>query len=214
MQVEPHLKRAIAFVDGQNLYHAAKEAFGYTYPNYDILKLSQSVCQAKGWDLVQARFYTGIPDVADDPHWHIFWTGKLRSMSWQKVHIFSRRLRYRNHRVKMPDGTEHTFMAAEEKGIDVRMAIDIIRMAHHGEYDVAVIFSQDQDLSEVADEVRVMAAEQNRWIKVASAFPFSSVSHNSRGINKTDWIKIDRAMYDACLDSHNYRQTSPPPSRQ
>ena len=32
---EPAIKRAIAFVDGQNLFYAAKEAFGYTYPNYD-----------------------------------------------------------------------------------------------------------------------------------------------------------------------------------
>ena len=32
---EPAIKRAIAFVDGQNLFYAAKEAFGYSYPNYD-----------------------------------------------------------------------------------------------------------------------------------------------------------------------------------
>jgi hypothetical protein len=33
---EPTLKRAWAFFDGQNLYHAAKEAFGYRLPNYDV----------------------------------------------------------------------------------------------------------------------------------------------------------------------------------
>lgn len=32
--VEPQVKRTIAFFDGQNLFHAAKEAFGYPYPNY------------------------------------------------------------------------------------------------------------------------------------------------------------------------------------
>jgi hypothetical protein len=26
-----------------------------------------------------------------------------------------------------------------------------------------------------------------------------------RGINGTDWIKIDRATYDACLDARDYR---------
>ena len=53
-------------------------------------------------------------------------------------------------------------MAAEEKGVDVRIAIDVIRMAHHQEYDVALIFSQDQDLSEVADEVKSISRQQSR----------------------------------------------------
>jgi hypothetical protein len=33
---EPPVKRAFVFIDGQNLFHAAKEAFGYSYPNYDV----------------------------------------------------------------------------------------------------------------------------------------------------------------------------------
>ena len=33
MSGEPLIKRAVAFLDGQNLFHAASEAFGYTYPN-------------------------------------------------------------------------------------------------------------------------------------------------------------------------------------
>ncbi len=121
------------------------------------------------------------------------------------VHVFSRSLRYRNRRVRLPDSTQHTFTSGEEKGIDVRIAIDVIRLAHSREYDVAVIFSQDQDLSEVADEVRVIAKEQNRWIKVASAFPVSPVVTRARGINKTDWIRIDRTTYDTCIDSRDYR---------
>jgi hypothetical protein len=46
---------------------------------------------------------------------------------------------------------------------------------------------------------------QNRWIKVASAFPSSPTSINRRGIERTDWIRIDRATYDACLDRRDYR---------
>jgi len=33
-------KRTVAFVDAQNLFPAAREAFGYTYPNYDVRALS------------------------------------------------------------------------------------------------------------------------------------------------------------------------------
>ena len=122
MPAEPLVKRAVAFIDGQNLYHAARESFGYTYPNFDV-----------------------------------------------------------------------------------RIAIDVIRMAHHKDYDVALIFSQDQDLLEVAKEIRTISQEQDRWIKVACAFPLSPTTLNRRGIDRTDWIQIDRAIYDACLDKRDYR---------
>jgi uncharacterized LabA/DUF88 family protein len=41
-------------------------------------------------------------------------------------------------------------LTGEEKGIDVRIALDVIAEAHRRAYDVALILSQDQDLSEVA----------------------------------------------------------------
>lgn len=205
MPSEPAEKRAVAFIDGQNLYHGAREAFGYTYPNFDVKALAEQVCALQGWLLTQVRFYTGVPDATDNPEWHRFWSAKLLAMSRQGVTTFSRSLRYRNRQVRLPSGIVHAFLAGEEKGIDVRIALDVIRLAHRGEYDVAVIFSQDQDLSEVAAEVRVISTEQKRWIKIASAFPFSPASRNRRGIEKTDWIKIDRTMYDACIDPHDYR---------
>jgi uncharacterized LabA/DUF88 family protein len=211
MPAEPLIKRTVAFIDGQNLYHSARESFGYTYPNYDVVGLSRITCQEKAWELTQVRFYTGVPDQIDDPFWNHFWAAKLRAMSWQRIHIYSRSLRCRNRIVKLPDGTEHTFLSGEEKGIDVRIAIDVIRMAHHNEYDVALIFSQDQDLSEVAKEIRTIAHEKDRWIKVACAFPLSPTTRNRRGINSTDWIPIDRATYEACLDPRDYRPKGAPP---
>ena len=205
MPKEPRAKRAIAFVDGQNLYFAAREAFGYSHPNYDVLALATAVCRTHRWRPVQTRFYTGIPDATDNALWHKFWSAKLAVMGRQGVHLFSRALRYRNRRVKLPDGTEHAFIVGEEKGVDVRIALDVIRLAHRREYDVAVIFSQDQDLSEVAEEIRTIAQEQDRWIKVVSAFPCSPTSRNRRGIEKADWVRIDRVVYDACLDRRDYR---------
>lgn len=58
--------RAIAFVDGQNLFHAARVAFGHSYPNYDVKELAETVSRRMGWSLVQVRFYTGVPDASDN----------------------------------------------------------------------------------------------------------------------------------------------------
>jgi hypothetical protein len=120
---EPPVKRVVAFFDGQNLFHGARDAFGYRYPNFDPLKLAQHACGAKGWTLAEARFYTGVPDAVDNPFWHHFWASKLAQMG---------------------------------------------------------------------------------------AFPSSPTSRNTRGINGSDWIRIDRAAYDACLDSRDYRPKGKP----
>ena len=202
---EPIIKRTIVFIDGQNLYRSAKETFGYFYPNYEVKLLSEKICASQGWQINEIRFYTGVPDLRDDAFWHNFWNKKLVSMGQKGVTIFSRALRYRNQTVKLPDGSNYTFLVGQEKGIDVRIALDIIRLAHEQVFDVCLVFSQDQDLSEVADEVRRISVEQNRWIKIASVFPISPTSKNKRGINKTDWITIDRQIYDSCIDSNDYR---------
>lgn len=205
MRLEPTVKRTVAFFDGQNLYCQAKEAFGYSYPNYSPLALAAQVCRRSGFNLHEIRFYTGIPAHNKDPFWNKFWSAKLLALSHAGIKVFSRPLRYRERAIQLGDGIEYSTVVPEEKGIDVRIAIDVMRAVRKDLLDVALIFSQDQDFSEVADEVRAVAREQDRWIKIASAFPISPNVRNKRGINKTDWIPIDRTLYDACIDKRDYR---------
>lgn len=210
MPAEPTVKRVVAFFDGQNLFHAAKEAFGYVFPSYDPPALARTVCAARAWELSQTRFYTGVPDAQDNAFWHHFWVAKLGQLGREGARTYSRPLRYQNQVIRLPDGTEHSRLVGHEKGIDVRIALDAVRLALDGAYDVALLFSQDQDLSEVADEVRLISRRQERWIKVASAFPVSPTSRNRRGVDRTDWIPMERDLYDQCLDGRDYRPKRPP----
>lgn len=130
-------------------------------------------------------------------------------MGWQGVRIFSRSLRYRHQTVPLADGMVQTVLIGREKGIDVRIALDAVHAVRTSACDVVLIFSQDQDLAELADEVRLIARDQQRWVKIASAFPFSPTVRNRRGIERTDWIRIDRATYDRCLDPRDYRPPRP-----
>lgn len=205
MPPEPAVKRTVAFIDGQNLFYASKKAFGYPYPNYDPKALAECLAAARGWSLTETFFYSGIPDPIDNAFWNHFWTAKLAVMGTRGVQTFSRALRYRNQTVRMPDGSATTILVGQEKGVDIRIALDVVRLARENRYDVALIFSQDQDLSEAADEVKAISMEQGRWVKVVCAFPISPTSDNRRGINRTEWIKIDRATYDGCLDPNDYR---------
>jgi uncharacterized LabA/DUF88 family protein len=205
MPIGPSVKRAIAFFDGQNLFYAVKQAFGYRWPNYDPLALARAVCGSRGWNLGETYFYTGLPNPKDDPFWNHFWSAKLAVMGTRGIRTYWRHLKYRNQTVSLPGSGSAVVLVGQEKGIDIRIALDVVRMAREKTFDVAVIFSQDQDLSEVADEVKSISRQQDRWIKVACAFPVSPTAANTRGINNTDWVHIDRACYDACLDPNDYR---------
>jgi hypothetical protein len=166
MRTEPAVKRAFAFFDGQNLFYAAKEAFGYPFPNYDPRLLTERVCAAQGWQIAGIHFYF---------------------MGTRGVQTFSRALRYRNQTVALPDGSLTVTLVGQEKGVDVRIALDIVRFALEAKYDVAI------------------SVLQNRWVKCACAFPVSPTVPKTRGINGTDWIRIDRSTCDACVDPNDYR---------
>jgi uncharacterized LabA/DUF88 family protein len=239
MPTEPSVKRAVAFFDGQNLFYAVRDAFGYSFPNYDPGLLASRICQAKGWKVEGIYFYTGIPSTVDNPVWNNFWTKKLAIMGTRKMRTFSRPLRYRNKTIhldrtpinipngapiRLPDGTEINLPAGttsinlptgtstvtlvgQEKGVDVRIALDVVRLALDNLYDIALIFSQDQDLTEAVKDVKRISILQEQWIGVACAFPVSPTVPKARGVDGTDWIRIDRLLYDSCLDPIDYRNS-------
>ena len=113
---EPENKRVMVFVDGQNFFRHAKEAFGYHYPNFDIQKLANAVVAVHAdWTLSACYFYTGMPDATADPGRNGFWTKKLAAMGRQRIKVFTRPIRYRNKSVVLQDGTTHPVSVAEEK---------------------------------------------------------------------------------------------------
>jgi hypothetical protein len=101
-----------------------KEAFGVSYPDYDVAKLSREICRRQGWQLAGVRFYTGVPDKQDNPSWNHFWIAKLAQMGRDRVWTYSRPLRYRNQTVTLPNGSDFVFMVGQEKGIDIREVRD------------------------------------------------------------------------------------------
>lgn len=160
----------------------------------------------RGWSVTEIHFYTGIPSLEFAADWTKFWNSKLQVLGSRGVITFSRPLRYNKELIQNHDGTLGYDNVGREKGIDVRIAIDIVRGAMRGVYDVALIFSQDQDLSEAAEEVKAISKTQKRWIKVACAFPDHPGNGNNRGINGTDWIKIPENLYKSCIDLRDYRK--------
>jgi uncharacterized LabA/DUF88 family protein len=205
MAIAPAKLYAMAFFDGQNLYRHAKDAFGHHHPNFDPIKLHAAVCAAKGWIPNLVRFYTGIPDPKESPMWSGYWSNRVIALKRAGVVVTTRPIRYHKETILDATGAAQIVTTPQEKGVDVRLALDVVARARKREFNVAVIYSQDQDLCEVVEEVKSIAAEQGRWITVACAFPSGPNATTRRGIDKSDWFPMDQDFYDACLDPHDYR---------
>jgi uncharacterized LabA/DUF88 family protein len=206
--IAPLRKRVIAFFDGQNLFRSMKDASWTTHPDFDPLALALAVVASQpGWDLTEVKFYTGMPSASESPFWNHYWVSKLAQMGTRGIKTTTRPLRYQRKAVKGSAGGPPVMATVGmEKGIDCRIALDCMRAAMDNTADVILIFSQDQDLAEVALEVRSISKSQDRWIKIASAFPENREAR--RGVMHTDWLPFDKATYLRCLDSQDHRPAS------
>ena len=90
--------------------------------------------------------------------------------------------------------------SSAKRGIDLRLGLDVV-----GELDVAIVFIQDWDLAEVARQVPDISRSTERWLQVVSAFPVGPTAMSLCGIDRTDWFRVAREFYDACLDPRDYR---------
>jgi len=66
--------------------------------------------------------------------------------------------RVRGHEESCPKG--HKFLTFKEKGVDVRIAVDMITLSHHKELKVAIIGSSDSDLQPAIRELEKQGIER------------------------------------------------------
>lgn len=193
MYEEPTAKRAVAFMDGANTRLCARKAFGDGLMNINPLALIQAVCGREGFELMGAYYYLGVPDVRVTEDGHYAWMKRCARWRRQGVRVFTRTL--------LHDETG----AAREKGIDVRLALDAVDLYRREPFDVAMLFSQDQDFSELASELKTLAREQGRWIEIVSVFPWAENLAPSQGIIGTRPILIDKETLRGALDTAENR---------
>lgn len=186
--------RTILLIDGQNLFHLAKAAWGpggaYDWPSYDVEKLAEGLAaQNPGRTLQEVRFYTGVPSRQANPFWNAFWTNKLRRMRDQGIIVYRGRVNVGN----------------QEKGVDVSLAIDLVQATYDQAFEVAIIVSQDADFGPAVRLAKRVAQSQGRHLAFESAFPYSEGRVSPRGVPGTKWVQIDQGTYDSCFDPRDYR---------
>jgi hypothetical protein len=115
------------------------------------------------------------------------------------VRVWSRPLESRTVSVPLPGGGTVTRRVTLHRGLSVRMALDAMRIQGAGGQDVALFLSQKHDLAELADELRAVAEDQGRALRVASAYPFATAAPGARGVPRTEHLRMERALYESCV---------------
>ncbi len=189
----------IVFFDGQNIYRSAKDAWHipydettrkYTWPCYDVRTLSEKLTIPNANRcLTQIRFYTGVPSTTQNIHWHDFWINKLQFLRSRDIEVYKGRINE----------------SGQEKGVDVKITIDLIHLTFKKQFDIAIIVSQDRDFEPAVKLSKEIAAEQNRYINFESHYIIGNLRSSKRGIPGTIWKPIDKNTFDACYDTNEYR---------
>ena len=201
----PKLDRLAVFIDYQNAYRGARQAFGvnaydhHVIGQFDPLELSRLIAArqpnypgAKPRKLVRACVYRGMPNPSKDSvgygaarrqlnRWH-----NLSSGDGPQLEVHTRSLDYRTGRPR-------------EKGIDVQIALDLAFGAVDDDFDVVVLFSGDSDLLPALERAASagIACEAATW------------ADGKRRLPPKPYIKWEHRLrqhdYDQARDSFDYR---------
>jgi uncharacterized LabA/DUF88 family protein len=149
-------RRVAAFIDYQNCYGAAREGFHQPddparFGQFSPRRLANLLAAKANspFDLAYVGIYTGIPDGSKDSRSYAARRKQMAAWDREKVSVHTRTLRYPHN---WP--TE----SAEEKGIDVKLAIDAVMMAFQDRYDVGIIASVDSDLAPAVEAILELKA--------------------------------------------------------
>ncbi len=147
-------RRVAVFIDYQNCYGAAREAFASGLDpsyvgNFSPTALARLLAGKGGgaFQLVFTGVYTGIAEPRQDPRTHSARTKQITRWKRDGATVFARPLRY-------PPGWKAGVTnrdSPREKGVDVKMAIDAVMGAMRDDFDVAILATCDTDFVPVVE---------------------------------------------------------------
>ena len=146
-----NMSKAIVFIDGSNFYFWLKDLEAqiddkHSLLEFDFRKFAEWLAANDKNELVEVRYYIGaLKRQRNNEKSEKMYADQqklLSKLQQQKIPVVLGQL------IQHPDKTFH------EKGVDVRLAVEMIRLAREKMYDVAYLVSSDTDLVAAVEEVR------------------------------------------------------------
>lgn len=170
------MKRVMIFIDGSNMYHNMMQIFGKA--SLDYRKFSIKLTGDR--ELIRTYYYNCPLDQNENP---------TSYKSQQK--FFDNLYKTPDLEVRLgrlqpkPDGRKI------EKGVDVKLAVDMLSKAWKNQYDIAILISGDADFVEVVQEIK----DQAKHVELA-VFPEQPCHHLRKCSDRT--ILLDKEFMGDC----------------
>mgnify|MGYP001581146546 FL=1 len=179
------MNRIFIFIDGNNFYFKLKELSSHLGGKFPLLDFDfKKFCEwlVGSGKLVDARYYIGALKRQSNNE-------KSEKMYANQQKLISK-LQNQNvstvfgHLIQHPDKTFH------EKGVDVKIAVEMIRYAREDKYDIAYLLSSDTDLVPAVEEVSSFG-KKVCYVGIAKgqSFGLTKVSDDTR-LLRPEEIKI------------------------
>lgn len=133
------MERICIFIDGSNFYHGLKNNIGKS--NIDFHKLNLFLCTSQR-SLIRTYYYNAPVNKEDN---------ESSYKSQQKFFDSLRKTPYLQMRLGR---LEHRDGHVIEKGVDIYLAVDMLKYAYNDLYDVAILISSDGDFAEAVNAVK------------------------------------------------------------
>ncbi|MBD3348298.1 MAG: NYN domain-containing protein [Candidatus Eisenbacteria bacterium] len=171
--------RVVCFIDGSNLYSHLRDSFGAGKVHLPSLchKLAGAHRRLHQWRMYAAPVPQG--DTDED---------KRRYAGQQRFFEFVRRHRKGALRLARFQKDAHGIL--REKGVDVLLAVDLVRLAAEDAYDVAVVLSGDGDLVPAIKTVQEVYAR-----RVEVALPDVPAYHVHQEADA--YLEVTTALFEA-----------------
>jgi len=147
---KPPLAKLMAFVDGGYLREQCKVKIGTDDINYEKLKHRlesefNASCGGKySGDLIRIYYYDGIVE----PDEQEYKEQKKRFSKIKNIDGYDVRL------CRLTRTGENKSGPLKQKGVDVKLAIDMLSKAYQGDYDFALLVAGDNDFLDLVEAVK------------------------------------------------------------
>jgi uncharacterized LabA/DUF88 family protein len=197
------MERVMIFIDGSNFYHGLREEFeikkeeAHKVPAVDFSKFGNFLC-GSGRKLEKIHYYNA-PLSQNDKDKEAYKEQQrffnslqfVPNLIFTKGRLEKRYIKIEHKGIAKIFGKESVSFHVE-KGIDVNIAVDMLKLAFANQYDTAILVSGDGDFASVVEAVK------NLGKKVECAYVSKRKCYHLKQVaNK--FISLDKKNLVSCL---------------
>ena len=206
-------KRAIFFVDANNWYHNVK--YWFKPSEIDICKVVEWISEEKNLETVEIRWYASVPSIEDNKLDYMKHMNFLSILQENGIKVITRKLQRLSNKEMLMKRQElleswdlcevckpivkESFLdisdhSKKEKGIDVWIAIDMVKESLQNNIDFCVLISGDADFVPAFNLIKSIKKE------VLSVFIPRGYSNELR--QKFPYLILGREILNKCFADH------------